>query len=474
MRRFIALIALLSATFCLSSTLAQNQWRYVKEIKFPAADTQYVRPYLCTTTSTGRLYVISSNLTDVTARNMIFYADSNDVTFKKMVDYTATGDADTLIGNIGTLRGIASVGTDVLVNASVPYPRSKPNTVGTMYNYPKGDTAKVERFGYYFGSAGHGTFHNGVTLTKDTIAFAGVTAGAGVPGPRPRAYNFRFGLATPARGSWSQEGAQEPGGAHTGGFDVIRDVAVIPNGNYDDSTTVFYTSRNSYSSTQLSGGIAVWVGGRQTAASGYKGQRVQDPLGLLSLGTSISYGITVDKNKYLWVAGNDSTRRWVKAFDMSAGVFASEIYELPSKNSSTNPIPNGAPFLNPADVAVTPDGLTAYVIDATNRAAYQFKFGPPTDVQDQRALPTSFTLEQNFPNPFNPTTMISFILPKAMNVKLTVSNALGQHVATVVDGYLAEGKHVGVFDGERMPSGVYFYTLLTDDVRLTKKMTLLK
>jgi hypothetical protein len=146
-----------------------------------------------------------------------------------MIDYFVTGASDTLTGDIGNLRGIASAGRDILINASVPFRRSQPNTVGMMYYYPNGDTALVQKFGFYSVplAAGHGTYHHGITLTKDTIAFTGTTATATGPGPAPRFYNFKYGLSTPARGAWiSATYRLEPGGAHTGGFDVIRDCAL--------------------------------------------------------------------------------------------------------------------------------------------------------------------------------------------------------------------------------------------------------
>jgi hypothetical protein len=175
----------------------------------------------------------------------------------------------------------------------------------------------------------------------------------------------------------------------------------------------------------------------------------------------------------LWVAVNDSTRRWVKAFDVAGGIFANEMYELPSINSVPNPNPNGAPFINPVDLALAPNALTAYVPDATQKKVYVFKYST-TDVNETENLPTSFTLEQNFPNPFNPTTTISFTLPKSSNVKLVVTNMLGQEVATLVDGYVEAGKHVKVFDAEKLASGVYFCRLSANGVSVSKKMLLVR
>ena len=80
----------------------------------------------------------------------------------------------------------------------------------------------------------------------------------------------------------------------------------------------------------------------------------------------------------------------------------------------------------------------------------------------------------NFPNPFNPTTEISFSLPWASHVKLEIFNVMGQKVATLVDGRREAGEHVVQWDGSAVASGVYLYRLQTGDFVDTKKMILLK
>lgn len=89
-------------------------------------------------------------------------------------------------------------------------------------------------------------------------------------------------------------------------------------------------------------------------------------------------------------------------------------------------------------------------------------------------LPTSFELLQNHPNPFNPTTNISFTLPTASNVALEVFNIVGQKVAVVVSGYYEAGYHTVTWDATNMPSGVYLYHFRADSHSKTMKMLLLK
>ncbi len=95
------------------------------------------------------------------------------------------------------------------------------------------------------------------------------------------------------------------------------------------------------------------------------------------------------------------------------------------------------------------------------------------------ALPTEFALSQNVPNPFNPTTQVSFALPKAANVNLTIYNVLGQQVKTLVNQEMAAGVQTVEWDGtdntgRTVASGVYFYRLNAGEFQATKKMLMLK
>lgn len=464
--KIVLLLLLISSVFSIAQ---QPSWKYVGEVKFPDSDSSFVQPYLCTVDEQGRLWVISSKATNASAHNAIYYADSTDTVLKKFIDFDENGDSDTLLGNIGALRGIGSVGTDIVVNASVPYPRSAPNTVASMYVYKNRDTLAVDKFGFYFGNSGHGTYVHGVTVSKDTFAFTGITFGT-----TTRLYNLSFGVTSPARGSYVPPPTygMEPGGAHTAGLDVIRDCAVLPNGDYNNPETPWYTSRNSYSSTQVTGGIAVWSGGTQTSPGTYTGTRVVDASNDLAFDKAIPYGITVDKDGRLWVAGIDSTRRWVKAFTVLIN-FAQQVDELPSLNDPINPNPQGAPFINPNDVALTSDALTAFVTDGAAKSVFKFKFTTGVGVNDKIDL-SDFQLNQNYPNPFNPATLISYTLQKAGEAKLVVANSLGQEVAVLSEGYQQAGKHVIEFKASNLSSGIYFYTLVTEAGHLSKKMTLIK
>jgi hypothetical protein len=89
-------------------------------------------------------------------------------------------------------------------------------------------------------------------------------------------------------------------------------------------------------------------------------------------------------------------------------------------------------------------------------------------------IPSDFSLTQNYPNPFNPTTRIRFSLPKASDIKLTIYNILGQQVELLVDGFRNAGTYEVNWNASNLPSGIYIYTIQSENIHITKKMTLLK
>ena len=96
-----------------------------------------------------------------------------------------------------------------------------------------------------------------------------------------------------------------------------------------------------------------------------------------------------------------------------------------------------------------------------------------------QARPAAFELADNYPNPFNPATMIQYALPQAADVRLVVYNVVGQPVRTLVAEYQNAGQYGMEWDatsdsGARLPSGMYFYSLEAGEFSEVKKMLLLK
>ena len=89
-------------------------------------------------------------------------------------------------------------------------------------------------------------------------------------------------------------------------------------------------------------------------------------------------------------------------------------------------------------------------------------------------LPLGFALEQNFPNPFNPSTTIRFSMKHADHVVLKIFNIAGQEVATLLGGQSNSGNHAVQFNANDLGSGTYFYSLTVGKQSVVKKMVLIK
>ena len=88
--------------------------------------------------------------------------------------------------------------------------------------------------------------------------------------------------------------------------------------------------------------------------------------------------------------------------------------------------------------------------------------------------PTAFAVAQNSPNPFNPSTTISFTIADAGNVSIDIFNVSGQKVNTIANEFMSAGSHSVTWDASGFSADVYFYTVKSGDNTKTLKMTLLK
>lgn len=97
-----------------------------------------------------------------------------------------------------------------------------------------------------------------------------------------------------------------------------------------------------------------------------------------------------------------------------------------------------------------------------------------TDVNDESAGVNDFSLEQNFPNPFNPSTRINYQIAKDNFVTLKVYDIIGNELAALVNNQQPAGKYSVDFNSANLPSGVYLYRLQAGNYIQTRKMTLIK
>ena len=119
-----------------------------------------------------------------------------------------------------------------------------------------------------------------------------------------------------------------------------------------------------------------------------------------------------------------------------------------------------------------PEGRYAYRLKQIDQNG-SFKYSGSVEVE-VRVLPTAFSLEQNFPNPFNPTTHISFAIPSISFVTLKIFDLVGREVATLISEELTPGNYSREWNATNFPSGVYFYHFQAGAFIKTKQLVLLK
>ncbi len=93
---------------------------------------------------------------------------------------------------------------------------------------------------------------------------------------------------------------------------------------------------------------------------------------------------------------------------------------------------------------------------------------------EQPVIESAITLHNNYPNPFNPETTISFNMAQNAHVKLDIYNVKGQLIETLVNDEMKQGNHCIIWDAKEYPSGIYFYKLQSETYTKTKKMVLMK
>jgi hypothetical protein len=125
------------------------------------------------------------------------------------------------------------------------------------------------------------------------------------------------------------------------------------------------------------------------------------------------------------------------------------------------------------------DGIPRFVVMSGSHLS-MYLLDSPTDVDEhEHPMPVSFSLSPNYPNPFNPSTVIEYSVPTRSHVSLMVFNILGQKVTTLVETDLSAGTYKAIWDGtdshgKPVASGIYFYRLESDATVLSRKMLLLK
>jgi hypothetical protein len=145
----------------------------------------------------------------------------------------------------------------------------------------------------------------------------------------------------------------------------------------------------------------------------------------------------------------------------SGGVVSSSEFTLLEIVGQSYPIETAAN----ADFILHPGFIPCFLFETTTGVEEQL---------DSAEIPAAFALWQNFPNPFNPSTVIIFQLPVNSRVKLQVFDVNGREVATLVDGEMTAGNHAVIFAPRDLAGGLYFYQLTAGKFSQTRKAVLLK
>jgi hypothetical protein len=138
--------------------------------------------------------------------------------------------------------------------------------------------------------------------------------------------------------------------------------------------------------------------------------------------------------------------------------------------SSHNSATTHAPWIVSAAFATQAGTFIAAVEESKDRLL---------QIDQTKDIPLEFGLDQNYPNPFNAGTRIEFRLPRDSHIKITVANIVGQIVASLIDQKFEAGEHYVMWDakmqnGQDAASGIYIYTIQTNQFRLSRKMLLMR
>lgn len=123
---------------------------------------------------------------------------------------------------------------------------------------------------------------------------------------------------------------------------------------------------------------------------------------------------------------------------------------------------------------VTKNNATDFAVQVNSPTRNDGMTGTLVGVNEIPGRPDVFSLQQNFPNPFNPSTVIRFGVPSSKFISLKVHNLLGQEIATLVNEELRPGSYEVTWDASGFSSGVYFYRLQAGELADTKKLLLLR
>ncbi|MBK8549713.1 MAG: T9SS type A sorting domain-containing protein [Ignavibacteria bacterium] len=176
------------------------------------------------------------------------------------------------------------------------------------------------------------------------------------------------------------------------------------------------------------------------------------------------------------INGRDVTLNWTTVSESNNSRFEIERTIVNGQWSKIGSVEGNGTTLSAMNYAYTDRGLNTGLynyrlkqIDFNGNFEY-FNLNNEVNV----GIPSKFALMQNYPNPFNPSTTINYDLPSDGVVTLKIFDLTGKEVSALVNEFKAAGYYTINFTGNNLSSGIYIYSLTSNDLVITKKMTLLK
>ncbi len=164
--------------------------------------------------------------------------------------------------------------------------------------------------------------------------------------------------------------------------------------------------------------------------------------------------------------------------DAAANGAGAEEDRRPLRSDRVDAEPSLSKLTFPPALNSSPETAAVRAKAANDSVDFHIRLNFPSTVSSGSSA-EGFELGDNHPNPFNPTTVIPFALPEAGHAVLQVFDVNGRLIRTLIDDFLPAGSGQAVFDavddkGEAVPSGIYYYRLLSGKHQKTKRLLLLK
>lgn len=168
---------------------------------------------------------------------------------------------------------------------------------------------------------------------------------------------------------------------------------------------------------------------------------------------------------------------FVYALDENENLFAFAVSDINGRYTIDGLVPGDyqihsgkVDFIPAQDYNITVD----YEANISQSLSFTLNPDSPTGTKDKNTIADNFELKQNFPNPFNPKTTISYSIPAEDFVTIKIFNILGKEVAVILNERKIAGEHQLEFNADNLTSGVYFYELTAGSYKSVKKLVLMK